>query len=110
MRSALWQRAQSSARCLVEVPFATSVEPLGESSQGVPLILRGVLDLAFREAEGWVIVDYKTEEVGVAELRQLADYYRQQVATYAFHWSRLISEPVAETGLFFTHSSAYVRL
>ena len=37
------------------------------------------MDLAFRDAEGWTVVDYKTDQ----ELATHADIYRRQVALYA---------------------------
>jgi ATP-dependent helicase/nuclease subunit A len=110
MQSALWQRASESSCRLVEVPFATLVGSPAEVSANLPTILRGVLDLAFREERGWVIVDYKTEQVVGEQLQELAHYYHNQLATYAQHWSQIVGEPIAETGLFFTHSGKYVPL
>jgi ATP-dependent exoDNAse (exonuclease V) beta subunit len=42
-------------------------------------LLEGVLDLAFEEADGWTVVDFKTD----AEIDGAAARYRRQVALYA---------------------------
>ena len=51
MRSAIWNRAQSSTRRLVEVPFQTLMPADPNVADSVPVILRGVIDLVFREDE-----------------------------------------------------------
>jgi ATP-dependent exoDNAse (exonuclease V) beta subunit len=42
-------------------------------------LVEGVVDLAFRDAAGWTVVDYKTDQ----ELSAHAPIYRRQVALYA---------------------------
>lgn len=103
-RSDLWSRARAADRCLVEVPIqflepATGIAP--------DTIVRGVIDLAFREPDGWVIADYKTDDQGAASLDGLVEHYAPQVRLYAEAWARLLGEPVHETGLFFVHSGEY---
>ena len=74
------------------------------------MILRGVIDLVFREANGWVVVDYKTDARGDSELPQLVEHYRPQVEAYCHFWQSAVGEPVVERGLYFTHTGRYVRL
>ncbi|HUF76352.1 MAG TPA: UvrD-helicase domain-containing protein [Longimicrobiales bacterium] len=65
-------------------------------------VLEGVIDLVFREPDGWVVADYKTD-VGTDPdfpIREAA--YRRQVELYAEAWARLSGEPVKERVLFFT--------
>jgi ATP-dependent helicase/nuclease subunit A len=109
MRSELWSRAQASPQRLVEVPFQTLM-PKGAADAGLPTILRGVIDLVFREHDGWVIVDYKTDACPKNDVPKLADHYRGQVETYARVWRETTNEPVRETGLFFTHTECYVKV
>ena len=42
-------------------------------------LVEGVVDLAFRDGDGWMVVDFKTDQ----ELAGRADVYRRQVALYA---------------------------
>jgi ATP-dependent helicase/nuclease subunit A len=108
-RSALWRRAITSARRLVEVPVQLML-PLGDGSAAVSTLQRGVIDLVFRESKGWVIVDYKTDAVTAADLQRLVDYYRPQVQSYAETWLRVVGEAVQEVGLYFTALDRYVSL
>lgn len=107
--SPLWERAQKSGNCLAEVPLATFVSA-SETSNGLPTVRRGVIDLAFLESAGWVIVDYKSERVDVGDIPALVTYYRPQVDAYVKAWEHAVGQPVAESGLFFTHMGQYVSL
>ncbi|MFP4176204.1 MAG: UvrD-helicase domain-containing protein [Candidatus Brocadiia bacterium] len=101
-RSPLWARAMSADRCLVEVPFR-----LINSDRGMPVIGRGVIDLVFRENDGWVVVDYKTDDTRQNEIGELVDHYAPQLRAYAAAWKRCTGEPTAETGLYFTSAGEY---
>jgi ATP-dependent helicase/nuclease subunit A len=63
--------AWRAGRCRRETPGACR-EPDGS-------LLEGALDLAFEDAEGWTVVDFKTD----AELAGALGRYRRQVALYA---------------------------
>jgi ATP-dependent exoDNAse (exonuclease V) beta subunit len=63
--------AWREGRCRRETPVA-SREPDG-------LLLEGVLDLAFEDADGWTVVDFKTDAELTGELAR----YRRQVGLYA---------------------------
>jgi ATP-dependent exoDNAse (exonuclease V) beta subunit len=109
MTSDVWRRAASSATRLVEVPFATCLAP-EPTANGVPTILRGVIDLAFREPAGWVIVDYKTDARPPEALSQLVSHYSGQVRTYSQAWEAIVGQKVHEIGLYFTHLGQYVTV
>jgi ATP-dependent helicase/nuclease subunit A len=65
-------------------------------------VLEGVIDLAFKEADGWVVVDYKTDVGTDPDFAARSEAYRRQVELYGAAWSRLTGEPVKEHVLFFT--------
>ncbi len=77
-------------------------EPGGTDETAVPTVLEGVIDLAFRESKGWVIVDYKTDVGADADFEARAEGYRRQVDLYARAWSRLTGERVIERALYYT--------
>jgi len=108
-QSALWKRAQASRQRLVEVPLQMLV-PLADSTKGLPTIRRGVIDLAFLEQKGWVIVDYKTDDVADKDVTTLVGHYRPQVRAYADAWQKLVAQPVHEVGLFFTRANCYAQV
>jgi ATP-dependent exoDNAse (exonuclease V) beta subunit len=63
--------AWRAGRCRREMPVA-GCQPDGT-------LLEGILDLAFEEADRWMVVDFKTDAEMAAELQR----YRRQVAFYA---------------------------
>ena len=106
MRSTLWKRAAESQVRLAEVPFCVLLE---ESAK--PTLLRGKIDLAFREKDGWVIVDYKTDRPTEAlSSAELAEKYAPQVHLYARAWEKCTGEEVAETGIFLVTTGEYARV
>jgi ATP-dependent helicase/nuclease subunit A len=107
--SEIWKRAQKADHCLTEVPIAMPV-PAAESETGLPTVVRGVIDLAFKEKAGWVIVDYKSERVDASSIPELVAYYRPQIEAYVEVWKKIVGEPIVESGLLFTHTGAYVAI
>jgi ATP-dependent helicase/nuclease subunit A len=110
-----WRRAQAAEARLVEAPFALALdgqpdggkdgvdraaggatEPAGDARRGATIV-EGVIDLAFREPDGWVIVDYKSDVVDDPEnLAARRRDYRAQVDRYARYFERITGEPVKE--------------
>ncbi|MEW6238694.1 MAG: UvrD-helicase domain-containing protein [Candidatus Omnitrophota bacterium] len=103
-RSEIWRRAQASRQRMTEVPFETMVH----AGKELPTLQRGVIDLVFLEANGWVIVDYKTDRGAITALDRLAEHYRPQVEAYAARWREITGQRVAEAGLYFTAAGKYV--
>jgi ATP-dependent helicase/nuclease subunit A len=109
IRSDFWKRAQRSERTLVEVPLQRLIPGTGDPGS-VQTILRGVIDLVFKEPDGWVIVDYKSDRVAEDRLDGLVEHYSPQVLGYADAWREIVGEPVYEVGLYFTHARRYVTI
>ena len=63
--------AWRAGRCRRETPVACR-QPDGS-------LVEGVLDLAFEDADGWTVVDFKTDAEIAGELAR----YRRQVGLYA---------------------------
>ncbi|MHC4662295.1 MAG: UvrD-helicase domain-containing protein [Planctomycetota bacterium] len=109
----LWQRMLKSEKRLFEVPFAvrTTAKGLGDSNlaPGQPVILRGQIDLVFRESTGWVIVDYKSDVIK-NNLEELTAFYSPQLRLYAKFWRRLTDEPVSEVLLHFISDNCKVEV
>ncbi len=103
MKSTLWQRASSSRQHSTELPFVVL-------DAGAGALVRGVIDLAFEEADGWVIVDYKTDRATGEQLKKLVETYRPQVTAYRNAWAQILQQSVKEVGLYFTHANRYVTV
>ncbi len=104
MRSELWERATAGDPCMTEVPIQFLQPPDGNA---VPAIVRGVIDLVFREPGGWVIVDYKTDDREGESVEPLVEHYPGQVRLYAEAWAGITGEPVSEIGLYFVRTGQY---
>ncbi len=107
-RSEIWRRAQAAERRLVETPFQRFIPATDPDAVGI--VMRGVVDLAFEEPEGWVIVDYKSDRVAEGRLDELTEHYTPQLAGYKEAWEAITGEKVCETGLYFTHPGKYVAI
>ena len=94
MRSELWQRQARVEKRLMEVPFSLTLQ------EEIPKVMSGVIDLAFKEPDGWVIVDYKSDKVA-GNLDALISFYRPQVDLYRRFFQDMTGEPVKEAGLYF---------
>ncbi|MGH7480919.1 MAG: 3'-5' exonuclease, partial [Longimicrobiales bacterium] len=100
-RSRIWARARHADHRLVEVPFAEA------RSAGGLEIREGVIDLAFRGPDGWVIVDYKTDATRADAERRTR--HRRQVELYAESWTRMTGEPVVERVIFYVRAGTVER-
>ena len=78
-----WRTARASAEVHEEAPFAVR-----EEQDGLPTVVNGVVDLAYRDGDGWRIVDYKTDlDADSAELRRR---YVGQIEAYRAAWERAV--------------------
>jgi len=108
--SKLWQRALKAEKRLFEVPFSLQTESRQLGLEGnLPVILGGAIDLVFKEKDGWVIADYKTDEI-VGDLQTYIDYYAPQIRLYSRFWAEITGEPVKESGLYFTFLHRWIAL
>ncbi len=101
-KSALWRRAEAATRRLAEVPFALDI--------GNSVWLEGVVDLAFHEPDGWVIVDYKTDQGRDSDFAMRRQTYREQLRRYGEAWTRLTGDPVKERAILWTRRGEEERV
>jgi ATP-dependent helicase/nuclease subunit A len=109
MASDIWQRAQQSQQCFTEPPFHIFAAEIGQDAP-LPTVLRGAIDLVFREGDEWVLVDYKTTDPEREGLHDLVEKYAPQVRLYVRAWERATSGRVKEAGLFFTRTGEFVLI
>ena len=76
-----WKEARTTAEGHEEVPFAVRAD-----AEAIPRVLNGTIDLVYRAAEGWRLIDYKTDaDTSDADL---AKRYRDQITAYEKAWGR----------------------
>lgn len=65
-------------------------------------VLEDFVDLLYRDDDGLVVVDYKTDSWRAdADLDAKVDRYRVQLGAYAYAVSRVVDEPVTRAVLLF---------
>lgn len=109
----LGQRLLSSSQVRREVPFnlqvpAERVFPEATGS-GEMVLIQGVMDLYFREPEGWVLLDYKTDRRVRPDSGQL-EAYRQQLGLYREALETMTGVPVIRTCLYLFSAGVAVDL
>jgi ATP-dependent helicase/nuclease subunit A len=109
--SGLWTRMNTAEKRYTEMPFSLRAKnaDLGLESGGLPVVVSGTIDLLFREADGWVIVDYKTDEIK-DNLQSLVEYYRKQLDLYAEFWQKITGDRVKERILFFVSTGDLIQV
>jgi len=107
-KSDLYQRLKKAELKYSEVPFTINIElahPLyselvGQNSR--PVILSGTIDLVFKEADGWVVVDYKTDRPkSEKDYPKLIEVYQKQIAIYSQAWQDITGEKVKQSSIYF---------
>ncbi len=75
----------------------TSVGTTNDDGQ----VVEGIVDLLYRDDDGLVVVDYKTDAVPPSVIPARAEYYRPQMAVYATAIEAAVGEPVRRCVLLF---------
>ncbi|WP_337101019.1 UvrD-helicase domain-containing protein [Paenibacillus sp. YIM B09110] len=103
--SDLWKRSERAIQRHFEYSFMIKREQDGRER-----LIRGVIDLVFEELDGWVIVDFKTDQFALENERQFVEFYRNQVKGYETEWTETFGFTAKEAGLYFIHHDKYVEL
>ena len=99
LRQSAWVEREFHFTLLIP---ATQLDP-GLSGED-ELMLQGVVDCFWEEADGLHVLDFKTDRVWGEGLQKRAEEYRTQVEQYAAALSRITGKPVAEKLLYFFHA------
>ena len=73
-------------------------EVLEESSSQEMMLIQGIIDVFFEEADGIVLLDYKTDWVSSGQ--ELVNRYRTQMELYQEALARALGKPVKEKLLY----------
>lgn len=102
--SDLCRRMMASSKQLKEHHFTVDIEPdfFGyESEDKDRIVVQGIVDAAFWDGDGWVIVDYKTDYV--TEESELVHRYTDQLRVYKAALEKTLSDKVKECRLYSFH-------
>jgi len=107
--SELYLRLKHAEFKYTEVPFSIRILPenplyrdLNTDNSIVPILLSGTIDLVFKEKDGWVIVDYKTDHpLYNDDYAGLSKVYQKQIDIYCHVWKEITGEKVKESFIYF---------
>ena len=96
-------RAQAAGRLVREQQFvmeipASEKNPLWDTKEQI--LVQGVIDAFFEEADGLVLVDYKTDYVQKGQEELLLKKYQTQLDYYRKALGRITGKPVRETWIY----------
>ena len=104
-QSDLWRRAMAVPEHHTEVPFSLALDGANLGREPGPVMLSGVIDLAFREGDRWHLVNYKTDRIAGDASSRVA-FYAEQLRLYREAWQHLTGRAPSETLLLFTDACA----
>jgi ATP-dependent helicase/nuclease subunit A len=94
INSPVLQRVIKSSSYQKEVPFTFK-------SNGT--IFEGVMDVVFKEGDGLVVLDFKTDLVKKDDLNSKIEHYKPQARVYSDAIKTIFGNPPKEIILFFLH-------
>ena len=111
MAHPLYARMQQSARVERELPFTLRLpaREVTDTQADDPVMVQGVIDLAFVENGGWVLVDFKTGDVVPGREADYVRHYHPQLALYRKALTVLTGLPVREAGLYLLPNAKFVE-
>lgn len=105
-QSAVGRRMLSAQQVLREQPFTVQIPAVWTQPAADPhatVLLQGIIDCAFYENGGWVLLDYKTNRMPAGGLSQLADLYQVQIDVYRYALEQITGAPVHQAWLCLVH-------
>ncbi|MEW9121253.1 MAG: helicase-exonuclease AddAB subunit AddA [Thermotaleaceae bacterium] len=113
-RSAIGTRILRAPRVYREVAF-NFMKPAEELVMGLEycpegLLIQGIIDCYFEEDDGYVLVDYKTDYVGINNQTDIIENYRVQIELYKEALEKITGKGVKESYLYLFHLDQEVRL
>jgi ATP-dependent helicase/nuclease subunit A len=107
--SDIFKTVLSAETVLTELPLCGSSAERDASEAGPDAIVRGTIDLIYREGGGWHLVDYKTNAVD-NNPEALADHYKPQLRNYIQLWTQQTGEKIQSARLWFADTGESVTM
>lgn len=102
--SAFYQRLLRAERIWREHPFVWRKTVAANEST----LIQGVVDMLFLEADGFVLLDYKSDRL--SRPQEFVERYQRQLALYKEAIEALTQKPVKEMAIYAFHIGAWITL
>lgn len=99
VNSDVYKRMCNSKKVFREKPFILEMDE-STGYTDCPVMVQGIIDCMFKEKGGYVLVDYKTDNVVKNAEDILKEKYSKQLELYAFAIEELTGKPVLEKIIF----------
>ncbi|MCQ6558340.1 UvrD-helicase domain-containing protein [Paenibacillus mendelii] len=103
-----WVRRETPFSCTF--PAERVYPDAVESLSGEPILIQGVIDCLFRDEQGLVLLDYKTDRITMKQWDKAAERHRFQLTLYAEAVMRILGEPVDACYVYFFDGGRAVQL
>ena len=117
LRSDLAARMRASADVRRELPFSFGIpayriyRDADEAVARETIVIQGVIDCLFREPDGWVLIDYKTDSLWKADaLEEARRRYELQIRLYREAVGSILRQPVKEAYLYMFDGAHALRM
>ncbi|MDE7294516.1 MAG: UvrD-helicase domain-containing protein, partial [Oscillospiraceae bacterium] len=114
IRSKLFLRMMKEGEFMRERKFLVKISDLGLDDDDLKVynntegMLQGVADLIFKEGDGYVLCDYKTDRTEYPGV--LVNRYRRQLGLYAAAFSLILGAPVKEALIYSFYLGEEIRI
>ena len=92
------------------LPAKDFPEKIRQNESAEPVLVQGVLDCLVETPKGFIIIDYKTNNIKAADVHRLTEHYRLQLEFYAKAVSEILTQPIAAAWLYFTEPDSAVQV
>ena len=103
-----WVRRETPFSCTF--PAERVYPDAVESLSGEPIMIQGVIDCLFRDEQGLVLLDSKTDRITMKQWDKAAERHRFQLTLYAEAVMRILGEPVDACYIYFLDGGRAVQL
>jgi ATP-dependent helicase/nuclease subunit A len=111
--SSVGLRMQQALAYHREQPFVLQLEANALNYQcqaGEKVLLQGVIDLYFEEADGLVLIDYKSDQLTLDQMSHWNDRYKLTLDLYTQALETLKGKKVKERYIYSTHNRAFLEM
>ncbi len=111
LTSEVAERARRAKKVMRELPFTLAL-PASEAGyrSEKSILVQGIIDLAFQEEDGLVLVDYKSNYTTEEGMAALAEKYRMQLLMYTRALEEITKLPVKESMIWFIRPKQEFRV
>jgi ATP-dependent helicase/nuclease subunit A len=111
LESPIGRRVAAARRVLREQPFFQRIDvPAGSTGRPTFAVAQGVIDCLAEEADGWLLIDYKTDNIRAEHAEMKAREYAAQIAVYLDATAAVVGDKPVTAYLYFVKPRVFVQM